>query len=412
MIWDMAWQGFQERPLLGWGPENFTYVFSKYYNPAMYDQEPWFDRAHNVFLDWVISAGILGLGAYLLLFATTLYYLMRSTGAFIGESFLQKIKSLFSRDKDKGLLSVLVLVGFLVAYFTQNIFVFDNLSSLILFFSLLAYIHARYAQEGKEFEFFSRKQVRLGVLVTGALLSIFLFYSTVYKPYLAGTEVIAGLSERNPTGVEANLNHFKKALSYNSLGDEEIREQLYNFAMAVYQSPQVSTAEKQAFMELALAEGQKNIEENPNDVRTLLSYGIFLLNVGQPSEAEKYILQAYKLSPQKQSILFLLGNVYLRQGKYQEASTIFDEGYALFTANQEGSIYSAIGKILIGKKAEAQALLKKELGREVYPDERLLSAYIEIKDLNEARAIWNVLVKEKPTRAEEIKSLVEPALGL
>jgi O-antigen ligase len=31
MIWNMSWQGFKEHPILGWGQENFLYVFSKSY---------------------------------------------------------------------------------------------------------------------------------------------------------------------------------------------------------------------------------------------------------------------------------------------------------------------------------------------------------------------------------------------
>ncbi|MDP2909506.1 MAG: O-antigen ligase family protein, partial [bacterium] len=63
-IWKMAFNGFLERPFLGWGPENFNLVFNKYYEPSLYNQEPWFDRAHNIIFDWLISAGILGFLAY------------------------------------------------------------------------------------------------------------------------------------------------------------------------------------------------------------------------------------------------------------------------------------------------------------------------------------------------------------
>jgi O-antigen ligase len=412
MIWQMAWQGFGERPLLGWGPENFTYVFSKYYNPAMYDQEPWFDRAHNVFLDWLISAGILGLGAYLLLFGTTLYYLVRGTGALVGESLWHKVKNLFSKEKDQDLLPILVLIGFLVAYFTQNIFVFDNLTSLVLFFSLLAYIHTKYASNEKEFNILSQESTRLAILLIGILLSIFLFYTTVYKPYSAGREVITALSERSPTGVTGNLTHFKNALAYNSLGDEEIREQLYSFALLAYQTPQVPTEQRKAFIELALSEGEKNVKENPQDARTALLFGQFLFNIKELEAAEKYVIKAHELSPQKQLILFFLGNIYLQEKKYQEAAETFDKAYALLPANEEGVVFSALGKIFTGKKAEAKALLKKEFGREVYPDERLLSVYLDTRNMQDAREIWNVLLKEKPARAEELRSLVTPLLGL
>src|SRR3989344_570970 len=58
--WGMAWEGFKERPILGWGQENYAAVFDKYYNPAMYAQEQWFDRTHNIVFDWLIAGGILG----------------------------------------------------------------------------------------------------------------------------------------------------------------------------------------------------------------------------------------------------------------------------------------------------------------------------------------------------------------
>jgi O-antigen ligase len=80
----MAWEGFKERPILGWGQENYAAVFDKNYNPAMYAQEPWFDRTHNVILDWLIAGGILGLLAYLSLYlfvspATSFICSLRST---------------------------------------------------------------------------------------------------------------------------------------------------------------------------------------------------------------------------------------------------------------------------------------------------------------------------------------------
>lgn len=35
VIWDIAWQGVKERPILGWGAENFNVVFTKYFNPCL-----------------------------------------------------------------------------------------------------------------------------------------------------------------------------------------------------------------------------------------------------------------------------------------------------------------------------------------------------------------------------------------
>ncbi|MDP7367437.1 MAG: O-antigen ligase family protein, partial [Candidatus Pacebacteria bacterium] len=76
-IWNMALQGVKERPILGWGQENFNFVFNKYYNPSLFNQEPWFDRVHNIFFDWLISGGILGFIAYFSIPIFMLFYLWR-----------------------------------------------------------------------------------------------------------------------------------------------------------------------------------------------------------------------------------------------------------------------------------------------------------------------------------------------
>jgi O-antigen ligase len=72
LLWPMAFEGVKEKPILGWGQESFNYVFNKYYDPKMYSQEQWFDRTHNVFFDWLIAGGILGLLSYLSLFVYSL----------------------------------------------------------------------------------------------------------------------------------------------------------------------------------------------------------------------------------------------------------------------------------------------------------------------------------------------------
>ena len=132
MIWNMSWQGFKEKPLLGWGQDNFLYVFSKFYNPKMWNQEPWFDRSHDVFFDWLIAGGALGLLAYLSMFGALIYYLW------------------FSKKKHFSIAERSIFTGMLVGYFIHNIFVFDNLTSYIVFFSLLAYFHSQHADEPRD----------------------------------------------------------------------------------------------------------------------------------------------------------------------------------------------------------------------------------------------------------------------
>src|SRR3989344_5723655 len=126
-VWPMALKGFKERPILGWGQENFSYVFQEHYSPEMYKLEPWFDRAHNIFLDWAVSGGLLGLISYLFLYVALLWVIWKSAG--------------FSHTEKS------ILTGLVAAYFFHNFFVFDHLISYILFFSLLAYVHFKNSGE-------------------------------------------------------------------------------------------------------------------------------------------------------------------------------------------------------------------------------------------------------------------------
>lgn len=64
LLWKVAWKGFLDKPITGWGRENFPWVFEKYYDPEFYatnPSEPWFDSAHNAFLDELVFGGIIGL---------------------------------------------------------------------------------------------------------------------------------------------------------------------------------------------------------------------------------------------------------------------------------------------------------------------------------------------------------------
>ena len=70
----MSLDGFKERPILGWG-RIIIFMFLQNITMRMYSQEPWFDRTHNVFMDWLIAGGILGLLAYLALYISAIWML-------------------------------------------------------------------------------------------------------------------------------------------------------------------------------------------------------------------------------------------------------------------------------------------------------------------------------------------------
>src|ERR1019366_9125293 len=109
--------------VVGWGQEGFNYVFNKYYEPSLYHQEQWFDRAHNAFIDWLTAGGVPAFLLYLSLFGSAVVLLWKS--------------SELSRPER------IALTAVLVGYAVHNLFVFDNLYSYIYFFALLALIDSQ-----------------------------------------------------------------------------------------------------------------------------------------------------------------------------------------------------------------------------------------------------------------------------
>jgi len=131
-IWNMAFKGVMERPITGYGQEGFNYVFNKHYNPSLYAQEQWFDRAHNAFIDWLSAGGIPAFLLYISLFGTAIVLLWR--------------RSELSRAER------IALTGAIVGYAIHNSFVFDNLYSYIYFFAIIAFIDSQVSRPIALFE--------------------------------------------------------------------------------------------------------------------------------------------------------------------------------------------------------------------------------------------------------------------
>ena len=128
-VWGEAWKGFQERPILGWGPENFTAVYDKFFNPNFYtpgvQTETWFDRAHSVFFDYLAETGILGLLAYLAIFVAFYVEFFKSRKKAQGDTNVHGV----SRDIERGLMLALP-----AAYLIQGAAIFDVLPMYLVLF--------------------------------------------------------------------------------------------------------------------------------------------------------------------------------------------------------------------------------------------------------------------------------------
>ena len=312
-IWPMALKGFKDKPILGWGQDGFNYIFNKNYDPRMYGQEQWFDRAHDMPLDILVAGGILGLISYLSIFVIALWIIWR-------------------RRNMLGVTDGALLVGLLAGYFFQNLFVFDNLISYMFFFFVLSYIYSKDIENAD----IPLKNERLGLdkenlnYFVLPVICITLFVSLWYvniRPISANVYLIKGIQNQTE-GITKNLEYLKKALSYNTFANSEIREQLVDLTPKIY-SLNIDEKVKQEFTDLTLNEMKKQIEQTPNDARYQLFIGRFLKNMGQYQIAKPYLEKAVELSPTKQTILFELISDLSILGEKEKALELSKKTYEL-----------------------------------------------------------------------------------
>ena len=303
-----GWSETLKTKVIGYGQENYSTVFAEHYDPRMYKQEPWFDRAHNVFFDWLVAGGVLGLVAYLALYLTPIYMLWGSKG--------RNNMSVTERS---------LLTGLLVGYFVHNIFVFDNLISLIMFVLVLAYIASRTRDTDSHIkeEFKNKKHVSNAVMYTylaaASVVSIGLFTYTVFKPLSANLDVLSALRitsalskyEDVPVAVNKSLAYFKSAVETGSYGKNEIAEQMLSQVSSfsnldlskIPEKDKVSTAKDLAeFQALAEKEMLELIQAHPN-ARNLSLYSMYLRYTNHLAEAKEYGARAVELAPNKQGIV-------------------------------------------------------------------------------------------------------------
>lgn len=112
---------FSDRPLLGWGPDNFLSAWGRHFDYEETGIETRFDRAHSKLVEEMTTKGALGLAAYASVWAAMAWALIRAYGR--------------RRGLDRAFIAIVGAA--MTAYFTQNLFLFDNPSSTLQF-SLLA----------------------------------------------------------------------------------------------------------------------------------------------------------------------------------------------------------------------------------------------------------------------------------
>ncbi len=405
--WGIAFDAFKERPLLGYGQGNFGPIFDQNYDVRLWSQEQWFDRAHNLFFDWIVAGGLLGILSYLSIVFFAIYYVWKP--------------SLNFSNAEKS-----ALTAFFVAYFIHTMFVFDNLTSYMLLFIVIALISSRSDRRFNLFEMEIKNKVLINVVAVIILLAIpYSVWAVNNLSYKQNKELIKAMAISNYSQVPSSIENFKSALEKESYGQQETLLQFLSFGSRVNESEEISLEIKKYLYDTTLFEINKYYEKNPVDSRLSYVAGQYIAQSGNYDLAIDYFDKAIELSPNKQIIYQTKIEVLLLSGKKKEALDLIKQVYEINPENDNFwnfyiNFLSKAGEPKLqsefieeafqtGKAYRVINLAKR--GVETNPDSMqayvtLALSYYRSGNQNEAVETLNVLTQRLP----QFKAQVDPLI--
>lgn len=309
-VWSVSWKLAKERPVLGWGPANFEDAFARHFDARLflpeYGGETHFDKAHNVVFDTLVNSGFTGLIAYLSIFIYALYFLWRG----------------FLRQK----LSFWLAASFtslLIAYFLQNLTVFDTPVSYFMFFFVLAFL-ASLEREQKEVKpdgaLVVRKKInspkKIGIALIFAIFT-FSFYVFIFRP-IATNYYITQMVKDWP--IDKKTDFYIKSQNASSFGAIQIREHYAREIRAKFEENLASKKDLAYAAEVL----EKTRKEFPYSFYSRLNLAQIYNLLGEKDpdmliRAEEVLNETLKLSPKNPYSYWYLAQIKILQEKHQEA---------------------------------------------------------------------------------------------
>ncbi len=322
IAWKIAWNGFLERPLTGWGFDNFHILFNLKFNPLSLrfgSYETWFDRAHNTVLDVLSMTGIFGFLTFVGIYVAIFYSTMHAY-----------------RKKWIDLPIAAILFSLPVAYFVQNLFVFDHPAGFSMSFLLFALIIA--ATKGEfigEKEAIAERHKEVGSMqapwtgyIVLTLIMGFIVMRTSVNPFLISKKSLEANAYFN---VNPQVS-YKLALEASQTWTPYLDEQSFLLSRNMISLLSSGTAQQvpnwKDLYELAKKLSLEEIDRHPRNthprfILARLEQEAMTLISSESQESERMYKSAIETSPKRQQLHYGLARLYLLSGNVEPALDVF-----------------------------------------------------------------------------------------
>jgi O-antigen ligase len=301
--------------LIGYGQDNFSYAYGKYFNPVQFEDEmKWFDRSHNKFLDILVMNGIFGFLAYLSIFVLCFIYLFKK--------------------KDFTYTTAGLLFGF-TAYLTHLFFVFDQPTTYIMLFASLAFI-IYINSDNSKFDIFlkiknSKKEV-FGIILLFIITisSIFIYFRNDLIAYLQMRKFSSLVETGNAAIVWKNIDSVFYPFTVSR---SNIIIELFNITKNKFDKNDNDIIR---LSEVATLWGGEYLNKNPKDLRFLFYFandciykGRKLNNLDLLKKGETYLRKSINFAPNRPEFNYSLAINLFYQNKFDEAFFYLEKAFDL-----------------------------------------------------------------------------------
>ena len=334
----IVWQGsialWKQFPLFGTGPETFAYTYY-WTRPASHNlTSEWnfiYNKAHNEYLNYLATTGAFGFLSYLLLIIVTSFYVLRL-------SFYDKKLAIFT-----SFLSILITNFFGFSVVITSLYLF--LLPVLIFEPLPLRSH-----QSKHFIF-------ILILVSSFLFLVSKLFSYSLADIAFARPTVDNLQSAIRTRPDEAIYLSKYA---NVLAEKSIptKDKTHIFAITnslnqvVLLSPfnlNLWKDRAQTFYYLAQIDSQyykyaldaltKATRLAPTDASSFYLLGVFYQNISDDDSALQNYQKAIDLKPNYDHATFALGELYLRQKKYDLARPLFEKTLQIAPGNTDAKKY-------------------------------------------------------------------------
>ena len=399
-----GWNDSVKTILVGYGPENFNYPFSFHFNPDFYrgpGSETLFDRAHNMFIEVLVTMGLLGFLAYIFLFF----------------AIFRTLKRFDPKDREYAF----GFIALTIAYMIHNSFIFDTSANFIAFFTVVGFMHFLDPRTNKEVVEVETKQdsgFLRSILAIVLLLAVsILIFKVNIRPakanYTATRAIVASWSGDD----EAAIAKYAEAMSYEDVSIQyEIRHRFAKYI--IDRSNKADSLEDPVILgglDLAIREIQKNIDKRPHDYLPLLYLARLHIMFGRNDPASPHndlavetSLKALEISPTFVRTYFEVAQAYLNKKDFEKGQEYFAKALELnpdatIAAWYLGMAYMDQGQVQKGLKIIEDSGFNYKSSELMLM--RMVDAFVGIEDFVKVAEIYENLVRIRPNKAQYHASL-------